>query len=64
MANVSDLQKALTILAQYTRGGDWHSEHDQSWFPGPKEVRAEDAAALDTLGFFWDDEFHSWSCFN
>lgn len=64
MANISDLQKALAILSKYEPDGDWHSEHDQSWFPGPEEVSVEDSAALDSLGFFWDDECDSWSCFN
>lgn len=41
MADVSDLRKALDILATYKEpeadSGTWHSEHDQSWFTGPKE---------------------------
>lgn len=64
MASISDLKKALDILAKYEPDGDWHSEHDQSWFPGPEEVSKEDAAALDALGFFWCEEGESWSCFN
>lgn len=64
MASISDLKKALDVLSKYEPNGDWHSEHDQSWFPGPEEVSKEDATELAALRFFWDDESCSWSCFN
>lgn len=56
---MDDLIEALTIFRKYGNPHNpTHCEHDELWVCGidPSKVSEEDAARLDQLGFFADDE--------
>ena len=60
------IKEGLEILLKYNcKDKDFSAEHDQVWAGGPEpsELSAEDSAALDGLGWFWDEEFECWSHF-
>ena len=63
---MNDLIKALQIFAKYK---DVYEptccEHDILLVVGIQQhtVSADDAKALDDLGFFWSDEYDSWASF-
>lgn len=69
MAKGSDIIKGLTILAKYEDEGiDTHiggADHDIIYGFAPDEdknpISTEDIEALDSAGWFRDDE--GWSCF-
>lgn len=62
---MDDLIKALTIFQKYASlRNPTHCEHDVMFVVGVgKTVTAEDAIALDALGFLWMDEYDSWGSF-
>ena len=61
---MSDLIKALQIFLKY---GDpqWptHCEHDVLSIAEIGKVSPEDTAALEALGFLWDESEDSWISF-
>lgn len=64
MASISDVMGGLEILRKYaTPDDDMAAEHDVIYAPGGRKVSKEDRAALEKLGWFWDDEFHCWARF-
>jgi len=55
--------EGVTILAKYLAPEKYgaRAEHDQLWIGGAADVSPEDAARLEDLGWFIDEE--AWSCF-
>lgn len=62
---MKDVYDGLAILLRYDPDGDFDSQHDQLFCGGPRPdlIDAADFAKLDDLGFFWNEEFESWSKF-
>jgi hypothetical protein len=56
------LVDGLVILQKHAKGsGDFSFQHDEAYFPGPKNLPAEDLKTLKDCGFSWDDEYECWS---
>jgi hypothetical protein len=63
---MSKLIEALQIFLKYKDLlRPTHCEHDVLFVMGvtKEEVSADDAAALDALGFFWNDDDECWMSF-
>jgi hypothetical protein len=63
---MSELIKSLQIFLKYkNERRPTHCEHDILCVMGVtrEEVSAEDAEALDALGFSWNEEYDCWATF-
>ncbi len=63
MAQMSDIVQGLTILLRYG-DGQVAAEHDQ-FFAGPNkmgkdDISEEDRKILETLRWYWDEDFDCW----
>lgn len=62
-STIEEIIEGLTILKAY--GGDVGADHD-ILFTGPysqEDVTAQDAEALEELGWHWNDEYSAWGHF-
>ena len=63
---MKNLIKALIIFLKYNDcNSPTHCEHDVLMIMGvtQDEVSQEDKDELDTLGFFWNDEYDCWASY-
>lgn len=63
MARAKNTRDGLDILLKHGPEGNCDAQHDVLYGPGEQELPAEDVAALEALGWFWDDEVESWAVF-
>lgn len=63
---MKDLIEALNIFLKYgNQKWPTHCEHDVLQVCGysKEKISLEDRTKLESLGFFWDDEFDCWTSF-
>lgn len=63
MRKIEAVVEGLKILITYP-GAEINPGHDQIWAgPDAEDVKKEDAAKLESLKWFIDDETNSWAIF-
>lgn len=64
MPNGTDVLRALTILAGYTKGDlSMCPEHDEVWIGHaipPDKMTKEDRVRMEDLGFSWEGDIPAW----